>query len=132
LKPTPTVPNPKIPPPNPRGRAPPASFTTRTDSGIAFILPSSVIAEGTVLTSVIFSSPSQFCNASASSAIITFPPQLSGTKISNTERSKQIDVHASTPDNSSSLKTSLAQCINTRGPSCTMATPLGQPGDPEV
>ena len=52
-------------------------------------------------------------NPSALPVTITFPPQLSGTKISKTERSKQIDVDASTPDNSSSEKVSFAQCIST-------------------
>jgi hypothetical protein len=40
------------------------------------------------------------------------PPQVKGVKISKTERSKQIDVEARTPDSSSLVKTECAQDKN--------------------
>jgi hypothetical protein len=51
-------------------------------------------------------------NRNASATTITRPPELSGTKISKIERSKQIEVEASTPLNSSGENTPLAHAIN--------------------
>ncbi len=68
---------------------------------------------------------------SALSTRITRPPVLSGTKSSKTERSKQMDVEASVPDNSSAVKIR-AQLIKLTVLRCSMATPLGLPVDPDV
>src|SRR5690348_15123054 len=105
---------------------------TRTDSGILFILTNSRMAEGTVFTRV---TPAAFASSASSSALPTTtvePPQLRGTKISNTERSKQIDVDANTRDSSSGKNVSRHQCKNATTLEWQIATPLGFPVEPEV
>jgi hypothetical protein len=86
--------------------ASPARFTVRTVPGKPPILTNSAAAEGTVLTSVTSPAAASVGNSKALAARITFPPTPSGTKISKTERSKQTEVEASTPDNCSESKTS--------------------------
>ena len=70
--------------------------------------------------------------ARAFSAKMTVPPQVKGAKISKTERSKQIEVEARTPDNSSLVKAPCAQDKNATVLRCSIATPLGWPVEPEV
>src|SRR5215467_12848466 len=104
----------------------------RTDSGIPFILTNSHMAEGTVFTRV---TPVAFAVSASSSALLTTtvePPQLRGAKISNTERSKQIDVDANTRESSSGKNVSWHQCKNVTTLEWQMATPLGFPVEPEV
>src|SRR5438067_12094112 len=110
----------------------PARFTTRTDAGTPLTRNSSRIADGTVLISVTSLAAGTFANASAFSARITFPPQQTGTNISKTERSKHTDVDASTPSNSSGVKTVRAQETSATAPRCSSATPFGRPVEPEV
>nr|WP_244167712.1 hypothetical protein [Micromonospora chaiyaphumensis] len=91
------------------------------------------MAEGTVLTSVTGSrSAPGAASASTSSTSSTRPPQQSGPKISNTDRSKQTEVAASRPPSSASSKVCRTQCMSTEAERCSMATPLGRPVDPEV
>ena len=71
-------------------------------------------------------------NCSAFSAMITLPPQLSVANNSNTERSKQMEVEAKTPANTSGVNTSRAQCKSVTALWCSIATPLGRPVEPEV
>src|SRR5688500_16950070 len=92
-----------------RLNASPARFTTRTPAGIPPSRTNSPITDGTVFTNRTASFPAHCGNASAFSARITCPPQLSGANISNTDRSKQIEVEANTPCNSSALNVSRAQ-----------------------
>src|SRR6185503_11497071 len=90
----------------------PARFTTRTKAGTLLARNNSRIADGTVLIMVTSFAAGRFGKASALSARITIPPQLNGTNISNTDRSKQIEVDARTPASSSAVNTSLAQYTN--------------------
>ena len=62
----------------------------------------------------------------------TEPPQLSGTKISKTERSKQIDVLARTHSSVSGGKTSCAHAIISTALRCSIITPFGLPVEPDV
>ena len=71
-------------------------------------------------------------SARASPARIAVPPQESGANSSKTERSKQIEVEASTPARSAAAKASRAQCIRSTAERCSTATPLGRPVEPEV
>src|SRR5581483_11187264 len=87
----------------------PARFTTRTEGGTPLTRSNSRIADGTVLINVTSFAAGKPGSASAFSARIILPPQLSGTNISKIDRSKQIDVDASTPASSSGAKTSFAQ-----------------------
>src|ERR1700759_5113581 len=93
-------------------RGSPARLTTLTEDGTPFTRTNSRIADGTVFINFTSSAAGSFGNAKAFSARITFPPQDSGTNISKIERSKQMDVEARTPESSSEVKTSLAQCTN--------------------
>src|SRR5262245_46668139 len=105
---------------------------TLTDSGMPFILTNSRMAEGTVFTRV---TPAAVAASASSSALLTTTveqPQLRGAKISNTERSKQIDVDANTRDSSSRKNVSRHQCKNVTTLEWQMATPLGFPVEPEV
>ena len=114
------------------GRASPARFTVRIEPGKPLIRSNSAITEGTVLSRLTPGSCPISARLSAFRTMIVFPPQLSGAKISNTERSKQIEVEANTPSNSSAEKTSRAHCSSTFALLCWMATPFGLPVDPEV
>src|ERR1043165_486177 len=114
----------------------PARFTTRTLLGKHPSRTNSAIAEGTVLIKL-SSTPvplthSAFANCNASCATITAPPTLSGRNISNTDRSKQIDVEASTAARSSAPNTCCAHCNNATVLRCSIATPFGCPVDPDV
>src|SRR3569833_1554065 len=110
----------------------PARFTTRTQGGTPRMRSNSRIADGTVFTNVTSARAGSPGSASAFSARITVPPQLNGTNISNTDKSKQIDVDASTPASSSPLKTSRAQYTNATAFRRSSATPFGLPVEPEV
>src|SRR6267142_5612384 len=110
----------------------PTRLTTQTDSGTPFRRSNSRIADGTVLMSLTSLAAGNDGSAKAFSARITFPPQHSGTNISKTDRSKQIEVEASTPESSSGVNTSCAQLTNATALRCSMATPLGVPVEPEV
>src|ERR1043166_1462964 len=99
---------------------------------MAFNLSNSAIADGTVLIKVTGFADLRVARCKALSASITRPPRLSVTNNSNTERSKQIEVEANTPCNSSVEKTVLAQSIRAATLSCWIATPLGLPVDPDV
>src|SRR6185369_8383583 len=93
---------------------------------------SSRMADGTVLirrTSLAWGSDG---NSRAFFARIIFPPQLNVTKISKIDRSKQMEVAASTPENSSGEKTDRAQKIKFTACRCSIATPFGTPVEPEV
>src|SRR6516162_2818298 len=63
---------------------------------------------------------------------MTLPPTLSGANISNTDRSKHMDVENKTPANSSDWNALRAQCTNVAALQCSMATPFGLPVEPEV
>jgi hypothetical protein len=102
------------------------------EGGTAFIVTSSPIAEGTVLMSLTSAASRSAGSSSACPARMSLPPQLRGRKISKTERSKQIEVDARTPDNSSGEKTALAHSSRVAVLWCSMATPLGRPVEPEV
>jgi hypothetical protein len=84
------------------------------------------------LTSRTWSAAADSGSASAFSTTITRPPSASGRKISKTERSKEIDVAASTPDSSSAVKTPAAHDRSATPLSCSIATPFGTPVLPEV
>src|SRR5579862_1736474 len=99
---------------------------------MAPIRTSSFITEGTVLIKVTSAAPGTPRRWRAFSTTITFPPQVKVANISNTERSKQIEVENRTPAISSAEKTECAQCTNAGGLRCEMATPLGWPVEPEV
>jgi hypothetical protein len=71
-------------------------------------------------------------SARAFSARITRPPQESGTKSSKTERSKDTEVAARTPERSSAPKTCRPQQARATALRCSIATPLGRPVEPEV
>src|SRR6185369_2556691 len=98
----------------------------------AFSRSSSAIADGTVLIRVTAAAALCVARCKASSATITEPPQLSGAKISNTDKSKQIEVASKTPDNSSFVKLCSAQCRKLTTLPCEIATPFGRPVEPEV
>src|SRR5579864_1590141 len=110
----------------------PQEFTVRTFEGIVFIRASSRRAEGTVFTSFTCSRFGMPASSKAFSATSTEPPQASGTNISKTDRSKQMEVENSTPDRSSGGNTSSDQWINVATLLWQMATPLGFPVEPEV
>src|ERR1700754_4436346 len=92
-----------------RDKASPARLTVSTSFGTARILSNSAIADGTVLINLTCARPSLVARCNELSTRITSPPQLSGAKSSNTDRSKQTEVEASTPDSSSVEKTSRDQ-----------------------
>src|ERR1051325_5054151 len=114
------------------GKASPARFTVVTLGGIARCRANSAIADGTVLMSVTSAADASAGSCSAFSAIITVPQQASGTNNSKTDRSKQIEVAASTPRNCSRVNVSSDQFKNVAVLACAMATPFGTPVDPEV
>ncbi len=87
---------------------------------------------GTVLISRTSSLKGSSGRARTLSASSTRPPRQRGAKISNTDRSKQIDVAASRPPSSSIENTSRAQAASAQTLACSTATPLGRPVDPEV
>src|SRR5689334_753474 len=91
------------------GKGSPARLTTRTDCGTPLMRSNSRIAEGTVLISLTSFAAGNDGNANAFSARMTFPPQQSGTNISKTDRSKQIEVEARTPESSFGVNTFFAQ-----------------------
>lgn len=70
---------------------------------------SSAMADGTVLMSVTSFFAVSVGRYSAFSARMIFPPALHVTKISNTDKSKQIEVDSSTPASSCGVKTLFAQ-----------------------
>ena len=92
----------------------------------------SLMLDGTVLMSLTWSRLGISPKAKAFSATSTAPPQLRGTKISKMERSKQIEVEASTPASSSCENTSCAQFTNIAGLRWRIIAPLGLPVEPEV
>src|SRR5438093_9978932 len=98
------------------GKGSPARLTTRTLLGTPSTFTRAVIADGTVLINVTWSRAGKVGKAVAFSAKITVPPQVKGTKISKTERSKQIEVPANVPINSSGGKTVCAQVRNSTTP----------------
>ena len=110
----------------------PARLTVRTEAGRVPSATSSFIADGTVLIRV--TSPVPACSATprASSASTIRPPVESVRKISKTDRSKQTDVPARTPESSSAAKSSAAQSIMAPAAPWEMATPFGRPVEPEV
>ena len=59
-------------------------------------------------------------------------PALSGTKTSNTAKSKLIDVENSVRANDLSVKFAFAQVMKFTVLLCVIATPLGNPVEPEV
>src|SRR5271165_1552338 len=114
------------------GSGSPARLTTLTLEGTPSTLIKAVMADGTVLISVTCSRAGSVGKATAFSAKMIVPPQDKGTKISNTERSKQIEVEASVPANSRGEKTDRAHSSNTTTLRCSIATPFGRPVDPDV
>src|SRR3954453_20481241 len=101
------------------------------ESGTAFMAINSRMAEGTVL--ITFRSPA-IPAGSTSSTLRTrtnLPPQPRGTKVSKMDTSKQTEVEASTPDNSSAENILRHQQIKATTLLCWIATPLGWPVDPE-
>ena len=100
------------------GRAPPRS--------------SSASAEGTVLTRVTGAVAGSSARARASRTKTTVPPAASGAKISKIDRSKPIEVAASTPARRSRGKAASAQLTKSAAARCGMATPFGAPVEPEV
>src|ERR1041384_8043663 len=115
-----------------RERASPARLTVRTDAGTASCLINSAIAEGTVLISSMFAAADIDGNCKAFSASTTQPPQLRGANISKTERSKLIEVEASTEFNFCGVKKSRDHCRKAAALQCVIATPFGVPVEPEV
>src|SRR5215471_17631908 len=99
----------------------------RTEAGKPLLSTNSFAAEGTVLTSVTGLLVTKWGNCSTFSARITVPPLHNGTKISKTERSKQIEVEAKTPAKSSEVKILIAQCVKATVLQCSIATPFGRP-----
>src|SRR6185295_10145136 len=106
--------------------ASPARFTTLTP--IPFPLPfiTASIADGTVLISVNPSSSTSFSNSNALSPITTLPPLPSGANISNTDKSKLIDVVAPTDSNLSPYL-STPHLTNPLAFPCVIPTPFGSP-----
>src|SRR6185295_10370513 len=92
----------------------------------------STIAEGTVLINVTCCDAGCVARWSTSSPRITAPPQESGAKISNTERSKQIEVDAKTPASSSLENVFSAHWRKLITERCSIATPFGCPVEPDV
>jgi hypothetical protein len=90
------------------------------------------MAEGTVLISVTSPAAGRSGSSRASAARITVPPQARVTNSSKIERSKAMEVAASTPLRSSSEKTWRAQRAKATALPCSRATPLGRPVEPEV
>ena len=90
------------------------------------------MAVGTVLISVTPKLSGSSDRANTSLARMTRPPALRGTNNSKTDRSKQMDVLASTPPRSSASKKRRAQSTKATLLRCSMATPLGWPVEPEV
>jgi hypothetical protein len=70
-------------------------------------------------------------SARASSTTITVPPMLSGEKISMTDGSKLTEVQNSTPESTSRYASAAHSTMRT-AVSCSTATPLGRPVEPEV
>ena len=68
----------------------------------------------------------------AFSAMMTLPPMLSGTNISNTERSKHTEVENNVPATIAGVKTVCAHRMKVAALRCSRATPFGLPEDPEV
>src|SRR5205085_4917785 len=92
----------------------------------------SAIAEGTVLIKLTLCRCSDDARARASSTRSTEPPHPSVTKISKTDRSKQIDVQASTCVSSSGLKSFRAHAHSATALAWRIMTPFGLPVEPEV
>src|ERR1051326_2885713 len=93
---------------------------------------SSAIADGTVFIRLSSSLQPPLPNRNASSASTTVPPTLNGRNNSNTDRSKQIEVEASTRFRSAPLNTACAHCSSATVLRCSIPTPFGRPVDPEV
>src|SRR6476469_4827474 len=92
----------------------------------------SVIAEGTVLTRVTLCVAGNFASWSTFSTKMTLPPQTRGKNNSKIDKSKQMEVEAKTPSNWLSGKTVFAQCKKATTLRCSIATPLGNPVEPDV
>ena len=60
------------------------------------------------------------------------PPAASGTNSSNTDRSKVIEVPASTPARDAGGKTRCAHSTSATALAWVIATPFGRPVEPEV
>src|SRR6266700_2449156 len=112
--------------------ASPARLTVVTDCGSPWIRRISCMIEGQVFTTFTCSRADMVARSSTLPGNITFPPQLKGTKISYTDRSKQIEVEANMPFNSSELNTSRAQYISAATLECRTPAPFGFPVEPEV
>src|SRR6266853_2174452 len=110
----------------------PARLIVRTDAGIAFMRMSSLMTLGTVFISVgeLYVSVSASARVLASSR--TLPPVESAAKISNIDRSKQIEVPANVRANSWSSYADCAQEIRLTAFRWRIFTPLGRPDEPEV
>src|SRR5215216_147777 len=117
---------------SPLFNASPARFTTFTPSANLPALTNSFIADGTVFINLTSICCSFSIASNTFSSSITLPPLPNVTNSSNTDRSKQIDVVASTPSISSSLNTSLLQFISSTALLCCIATPFGLPVEPDV
>src|ERR1043166_2640916 len=102
------------------------------DGGRVLKRTSSAIIDGTVLMSVTPGTEWGVAKLNTLSARITLPPEVSGANNSKIERSKQIEVAASTPLNSSAPKTERAHAKKAPALWCSIMTPLGFPVDPEV
>ena len=85
-----------------------------------------------MLTSVTSALAGSSVRARTLSASITVPPEESGRKISNTERSKAIEVAASTAERSASENTPWAQRTRRLALAWAIPTALGRPVEPEV
>src|SRR5205809_6582791 len=97
----------------------------RTDGGIPLSRTSSAMAEGTVLMSVTSEAADSTGNARAFSARMILPPQVNGANNSNTERSKQMEVEASTHVRISFVKSQCANSRNVAALKYTIAVPIG-------
>src|SRR5215207_4145737 len=106
------------------GKGSPARLIVFTEGGMARILINSAIAEGTVLTRVT-SAAAMSASCKAFSTSTALPPEQSGANISNTERSKQIEVENNTAERSAAVKVDSAQFRNVTVLACSMATPFG-------
>src|SRR5882672_2897284 len=110
----------------------PARFTVCTLEGRSLFRTSSAIADGTVLISVDWLAAASVGNSRASLTISAFPPQASGPNSSYTDRSKQTEVDATTPLNSSTEKLWPTHSRKATALACSIVTPFGLPVDPEV
>src|ERR1700722_6526221 len=111
----------------------PPRTTVRARTPTSDVLTTCETADGTPL---IIRPDAGSSNSSASASTLrttsTHPPDASGARTSNTEKSKLSDVDASTRDSSPAENCTETQDTRSVRLRCSTTTPFGRPVDPDV